>query len=85
MARPPHTPGPVRVQAGAEPMSLEVTAAPARFRVPMRPVNGQVELTLHAPTFVPAERSPTSKDQRALGAIVFEIEIVPDGERVRCP
>lgn len=85
LARPQHAPGPVRLRAGAEEVELDVTASPQRFRVPMRDANGVVRLELESPSFVPSELSKGSSDSRALGAIVFNIEVETSEPDLRCP
>lgn len=85
MARPPHTPGPVRVRAGAEVVSLDVTATPQRFELPMRDQHGLVTVEIESPSFIPSARAATSRDGRSLGVIVFEVEVNPAGVGARCP
>lgn len=85
MARPPHTPGPVRVRAGAEVVSFDVTATPQRFELPMRDQHGLVTVEIESPSFIPSARAATSRDGRSLGVIVFEVEVNPVGVGERCP
>jgi hypothetical protein len=77
LTRPGHVEGAVVLRTSGHLVEVEPGPEPKDHWIDVDAPDGRDELVIEAPTFVPSHRDPSRTDDRALGVVVLEVELVP--------